>query len=334
MDSNKSPHVHHKTEKGCCRLRFRSHHKTAISVIFIVIFLYGVFILYNIEEVSDCYSRIWSPKQISSTTVVKLLELPNNSFIDIKTFIENGIAQNDPRVVDYIKKNHLFPPSTLPYNLSDIKGEPGVGIYNGQNVFVKEVLKNKTNGFFVDAGAHDGEYLSNTLTLERDFNWTGLLVEPSPIELPNLRSKNRKSWIADVCLSPTTQPSKLEYLHRPGYTIASKLKDKETESELKATWKVYRLQCFPLFSLLSALGVKEIDYFSLDVEGVELKVLNSIPFDSVFIKVISVEFNLIPEGKASLIAFMQSKGYISAKEVYHDCIFVHKSVYSVNVTAG
>ncbi len=39
------------------------------------------------------------------------------------------------------------------------------------------------------------------------------------------------------------------------------------------------VQCMPLFSLLAALNVTTVDYFSLDVEGSELKVLKTIPFD-------------------------------------------------------
>jgi hypothetical protein len=37
-----------------------------------------------------------------------------------------------------------------------------------------------------------------------------------------------------------------------------------------------RMLCFPIFSLLSAMNVKTLDYFSLDVEGHEYQVLRTI----------------------------------------------------------
>lgn len=45
------------------------------------------------------------------------------------------------------------------------------------------------------------------------------------------------------------------------------------------------VQCFPLYSFLLALNVTTVDYFSLDVEGAEYKVLQTIPWDKVDIKV-------------------------------------------------
>ncbi len=50
-----------------------------------------------------------------------------------------------------------------------------------------------------------------------------------------------------------------------------------------------KVQCMPLFSLLTAINVTTVDYFSLDVEGSELKVLKTIPFDKVFIRVSCIE---------------------------------------------
>ncbi len=45
------------------------------------------------------------------------------------------------------------------------------------------------------------------------------------------------------------------------------------------------VQCFPIYSILSALNRTTVDYFSLDVEGDELSVLKTIPWNSVHIQV-------------------------------------------------
>lgn len=47
----------------------------------------------------------------------------------------------------------------------------------------------------------------------------------------------------------------------------------------------FEVQCVPLYTILLALNRTTIDYLSLDVEGAEISVLRTIPFDKVSIKV-------------------------------------------------
>ena len=56
-------------------------------------------------------------------------------------------------------------------------------------------------------------------------------------------------------------------------------KDKEGGNKFK------EVICFPLFGVLRAMNVTKVDYFSLDVEGNEMDILRTIPFDDVDITV-------------------------------------------------
>jgi len=57
------------------------------------------------------------------------------------------------------------------------------------------------SGTFFEAGAADGEALSNTLLFELKYGWSGLLVEPNPDFFRQLLSKQRKSWAMNACIS-------------------------------------------------------------------------------------------------------------------------------------
>ncbi|CAG0918699.1 unnamed protein product [Notodromas monacha] len=68
-------------------------------------------------------------------------------------------------------------------------------------------MQNVSNGgIFFEVGALDGEKSSRTLYLERFHNWTGILAEMTGPNLNLLRSKNRKAWIAPVCVSNEKRP--------------------------------------------------------------------------------------------------------------------------------
>ena len=63
-----------------------------------------------------------------------------------------------------------------------------------------------------------------------------------------------------------------------------------------------------------ALNRSRIDYFSLDVEGLELPILKSIPFDKLDIAVLTVEYKH-GKGKTEYVKFMKGKGYKKVKEL-------------------
>ena len=65
--------------------------------------------------------------------------------------------------------------------------------------------------FFIEAGAMDGELISNTLYLELKYNWTGLLVEPNPSLADKLIKKGRNAWIFPHCFSPTKSPVVVDF---------------------------------------------------------------------------------------------------------------------------
>ncbi|KAB7494704.1 hypothetical protein Anas_07473 [Armadillidium nasatum] len=115
-----------------------------------------------------------------------------------------------------IKKNVVKPPSSLKYNLEDPEKHDYSQFQEG--LYLLEYFKNKKNGTFIEVGALDGEFLSNTLILEKELGWTGLLIEPNPEQYKLLSSKNRKAFHANCCLSKTTTPTEafLEPKYRRG----------------------------------------------------------------------------------------------------------------------
>ena len=66
------------------------------------------------------------------------------------------------------------------------------------------------NGFFVEAGAQDGERSSNTVWLELKRDYTGLLVEIDPWFYTQMRSKLRRAYTINAGLSPKPYITEVE----------------------------------------------------------------------------------------------------------------------------
>lgn len=67
-----------------------------------------------------------------------------------------------------------------------------------QDELVVALLRNKTNGYFVDLAANDAVHLSNTYSLERDWSWQGVCIEPNSIYWHNLTAYRSCTKIAAV----------------------------------------------------------------------------------------------------------------------------------------
>ena len=220
-----------------------------------------------------------------------------SSLEEIKDDLEN-VSDSDPAFIEYLQKKIVPPsPSNTSLNLDQQNIHTG---QIGQAVEVIEYFKKKKNGVFVEAGAWDGEYLSNTLYLEANYNWTGLLVEPNSGAFKKLVTRNRKAYSVHSCLSVTSHPDIVEFdsadvfgginkelanvdnknLVRMRDSIPENMRSKET------------VECYPLYSLLLAIHmVDKVDLLSLDIEGAELAVLRAIPWTKVNIELVMIEVN-------------------------------------------
>ena len=69
----------------------------------------------------------------------------------------------------------------------------------------------KRNGFFFEAGAYDGEAISNSLLFELWRDWSGILVEANPAEYEKLLEKNRKAFSFGFCLSSKAHPEVVDF---------------------------------------------------------------------------------------------------------------------------
>ena len=85
--------------------------------------------------------------------------------------------------------------------------------------------------------------------------------------------------------------------------------------------RLFQVQCFPLYSILLAINRTKIDYLSLDVEGDELYILQTIPFEKVDITMISAEHKHDKSGPQGIESFMSSKGYEKIGSTLKDSIF-------------
>lgn len=92
-------------------------------------------------------------------------------------------------------------------------------------------------------------------------------------------------------------------------------------NNLDDDWFNTRVKCFPLYSLLLAMNMTTIDYFSLNTGGTELQVLETIPFERVKIEIIGVHLDSNESEKNTINKFLLTKNYLSMQNFNNSFIF-------------
>jgi FkbM family methyltransferase len=200
----------------------------------------------------------------------------------------------------------------------------------GQDLWVSgEAFNEMRQGFFLDIGAHDGIYLSNTYLLERKYDWTGICVEANPDSFERLR-KNRRATCIQACLD--SAEGFVDFAKKGVFggiisanTDNNDLQDKRDE--------VLSLKTKCLEKVLAENGAPmELDYVSIDVEGAEERILGNFNFKRHRFKCLTIE-----RPNALVRTLLREAGYILVKDIPRlDCFFVHESFveqYCANLQA-
>ncbi|XP_068227451.1 uncharacterized protein [Palaemon carinicauda] len=287
-----------------------------------------------------CY-RICTLLVLSTVLIFILTREPKQSLIYSETFLvrlKGPLRDDDPELLHYIQNEILEPPSREPYNLTGDFNRLRHQIMPTSEKFYRnhlsQIFKDKNKGVFVEAGALDGETMSITLDFEKEKDWTGLLVEVDKVSFKGLRSKHRKAWSANVCLSTDPYPAQelFEEVHSVS-TIETDILAYQQRSMSKLTkfsnlkgisqrnWSW--VQCLPLQSLLKALNVSTINLLVLDLEGAEMSVLRHLDLVGFNIEVICLEWKKYYEAN-KIIQELEARNYVLLVQETEDFIFAKK----------
>ena len=208
-----------------------------------------------------------------------------------------------------------------------MQGKPTTNPYfsqSNQDKVVDQYYKQKTNGIFLEVGAGDGILFSNSLFFERERIWTGLLIEPTGYLFRRLLKVHRKAYAVNVCLYVENRIKIVKFYGADVLGGIEKVMEGQMLNQAKAGASHVEATdtlCIPVYSILEAIKMHHINFFSLDVEGAELEILKTIPFDKVKIDIFLIEYT-IPGGG--------SQGKLNALKKFFEDLRTYKQVQRTN----
>jgi len=212
----------------------------------------------------------------------------------------------------------------------------------GQDKYLDEVIfKGKRNGVFVEVGALNGVGASNTYFFEKDRNWTGLLIEPNVYEFNLMMQSDRTALKENCAISNKEEEVNFLSITGPCNVLSGIMEYYNTQhlsrikSELAgfanypkgheyySTQEIVKMQALRLQTLFDKYSMYDVNLVSIDVEGAEMQVLESIDFNKTNIDCFLIENNY---GLDKETEFLEKLGYIKHSNIQWDLVFIKNSL--------
>lgn len=197
----------------------------------------------------------------------------------------------------------------------------------GEDLIVDRLLESKQDGFYIEVGAHDPFRFSNTYLFYKK-KWRGICIDPLPKAAKRFRKWRPRDKFIEMGVAQL--PSKLTYfLFADGAlnTFDAKIAARYSAgpSKLLGTKDVY---VDSLANICAKNEVpKNIDFLSVDAEGLDLEILKSNDWEKYQPTVIIAE--IMHHGLFSIetdetVKFLQSKGYGPLARTGQSVIFMRE----------
>ncbi len=149
----------------------------------------------------------------------------------------------------------------------------------GQDLFVRHVLANKRDGFFLEIGSNNPVEINNTYLLEKELGWWGLGCDNS--------EESKRAW---------------DLFRITPFHCTDATKERHWLRNIRAIYEVYgrKNHEHPL-----------LDYLSLDIDEGTLDCLKTLPLDRLKFRVITIETDeyRFPGRRDEMVAILKSHGY-------------------------
>ncbi|HTD98543.1 MAG TPA: FkbM family methyltransferase [Mucilaginibacter sp.] len=186
----------------------------------------------------------------------------------------------------------------------------------GEDMVLRSFFEGKKHykGYYIDVGAHHPYRFSNTLFFYNK-GWKGINIEPTPGAIKSFNFFRRRDINLNIGISSKRDKLTFYCFNEPALNGFSK----ELSEERSRSSKVYKIieekeiETYPLAEVLDKhlpQGQK-IDFFSIDVEGLDLQVLKSNNWDKYKPAYILVEdkVNFTNLSDSEVYTYLEERGY-------------------------
>ncbi len=163
----------------------------------------------------------------------------------------------------YIKNRYLFPKKSY--------------AMDGEDIAINKYIKNKSNGLYVDIGAHHPIQRNNTNLLFKK-GWEGINIDVNEFSIDLFNFLRPKDINLQIAISD--KEGFITFYFQKSFSQLNTTSKELAKQHFNNNFKEKKVQCQTIKKILdnSRFKNRKIDFLNIDVEGAEMKVLNTLDF--------------------------------------------------------
>lgn len=201
----------------------------------------------------------------------------------------------------------------------------------GEDMILRRLFGNQLTGFYVDVGAHHPKRFSNTFFFYKK-GWNGINIDAMPGSMKLFNKQRRRDINIEQPISDTEEVLTYYAFNEPALNGFSKKISNDRDGKgdyniiFKQEMKTARLDDILLEYIPS--NIAEIDFLSIDVEGLDFMVLKSLDFERYRPKVILIEIlgsDLAMLMDSDITHYLEKLGYLIYAKAVNTVVFKCKN---------
>lgn len=158
----------------------------------------------------------------------------------------------------------------------------------GEDLILEQIFGKKKSGFYIDVGAHNPNVFNNTKRFYQK-GWQGINIEPNPRLIKEFLKQRHRDINLHMGIGKTSSSATFFEFDADSLSTFSKI---EADKNVQLGYKIKQILKIPIWTLAEVIqkyGTRDIDFISIDTEGLDLEVLESNNWKKFRPKVVCVE---------------------------------------------
>jgi FkbM family methyltransferase len=194
-----------------------------------------------------------------------------------------------------------------------------------EDLILDQLLHHKQRGFYVDIGAYDPIRFNNTMRFYKR-GWHGINIEPGVDQWKNLCKARPRDINLNIGIGLYGDSLTYYSMDPPTLSTFSQNQASAYIRQKFVLWKKVKVKVLPLREIFEkCVKSKQIDFISIDVEGMEMEVLKSNDWKKYRPQFLCIEIET-PGGKRQLMnhpvhIYLKKQGYQWIKNNHTNAFF-------------